>query len=56
MQADNYVLTQCPNRDIAYEYHFAGCDVKKLQGQLESHGREAVSLHLSLVANLFQGI
>ena len=51
----DHVLTQCPNRDVECEYHYAGCDVKKPQQQLESHGREAVSLHLSLVANLVQG-
>ena len=50
----DHVLSRCPNRDIECEYHYAGCDVKKPQGQLESHGREAVSLHLSLVANLVQ--
>ena len=51
----DHVLTRCLNRDVECEYHFAGCDVKKPQQQLDSHGREAVSLHLSLVTNLFQG-
>ena len=51
----DHVSTQCPNRDIECEYLYAGCNFKKPQQQLEFHGREAVSLHLSLVANLVQG-
>ena len=51
----DHVSTRCPTRDVECEYHYAGCDVKKPQQQLESHGREAVSCHLSLVANLMQG-
>ena len=50
-----HVSTLCPNRSIECEYHYAGCDVKKPQGHIESHEREAVSLHLSLVANLVRG-
>ncbi len=52
---NDHIFAQCPNRDIECEYRFAGCDVKKPQGQLESHGKEAFSSHLSLVANLVQG-
>ena len=51
----DHVSTWCPNRDVECEYHFAGCDVKEPKGQLDSHGREAVSHHLSLVATLVQG-
>ena len=52
---NDHILDQCPNRDIECEYHYAGCDVKKPQQQLESHNKEAVSSHLSLVINLVQG-
>jgi peptidoglycan hydrolase CwlO-like protein len=52
---NDHVLAQCPNRDIECEYRYAGCDVKKPQGQLESHSKEAVSIHLSLVTNFVQG-
>jgi hypothetical protein len=52
---NDHVLAWCPNRDIECEYRYAGCDVKKPQEQLESHSKEAVSCHLSLVANLLQG-
>ena len=52
---NEHIVAQCPNRDIECEYYYAGCDVKKPQGQLESHGREAMSVHLSLVSNLVQG-
>jgi TolA-binding protein len=52
---NDHVLAQCPNRDIECEYRFAGCDVKKPQGQLESHSKEAVSIHVSLVTNFVQG-
>jgi prefoldin subunit 5 len=51
----DHVSAQCSNREIECEYQYAGCDVKKPQGQLESHGKEALSSHLSLVANLVQG-
>ena len=52
---NDHVLAQCPNRDIKCEYRYAGCDVKKPKQQLESHGREAMSVHLSLVSNFVRG-
>ena len=51
---DEHVFAQCPNREIECEYRYAGCDVKTLQQQLESHNKEAVSLQLSLVTNFVQ--
>ena len=42
---NDHILDQCPNRDIECEY----------REQLESHNKEAVSSHLSLVINLVQG-
>ena len=52
---NDHVSAQCPNREMECEYHYAGCDVKMPQHQLESHSKEAVSLHLSLVTNFVRG-
>ena len=49
----HHVSSNCPNRDIECEYHYAGCDFKKPKQQLELHMKDSVSLHLSLVSNSF---
>ena len=50
----NHISNECPNRDVEYEYHYAGCDVKKPRPQLEKHMKDSVSLHFSLVSNLMR--
>ncbi len=47
----DHVSIDCPNRDVEYEYHYAGCDFKKPKPQLEQHMKDSVSLHLSLVSD-----
>ena len=47
----DHALNNCPNRDIECEYHYAGCDFKKPEQQLEQHMKDSVSLHLSLLSD-----
>ena len=51
---NNHESNDCPNRSIACEYHFAGCDVKKPKQELEKHMKDSVSLHLSLISIYMQ--
>ena len=50
----DHISTQCPNHEVECEYHYAGCEVKKLRHELEAHMRDSVTAHLSLVASFMQ--
>ena len=49
-QMSDHLSNKCPHRDVKCKYHFAGCEVKRPQEEMENHLREAMESHIFLIA------